>query len=70
MKIIKVLEHDGGIYRIGDLVRVTYNNALSDEGIIDFFGVALDETGHSDSYLKFGDCMEKLSDIKVMEKLD
>lgn len=70
MKIIRVLEQDGEIYRIGDMVRVTYNDDFHDEGIIDFFGLALDgETGHSDNYLKFGNHIEKLSDIIAIEKL-
>lgn len=64
MRIIKVLEHNGKLYREGDLVKITYDNDCSDKGIIKYFGEATDtETNRTDDYIEFGKYMEKLSNI-------
>lgn len=70
MKIVEALEHNGELYRVGDFVKVTYNNGCSNKGIIRYFGEATDTgTSQTDDYLEFGKYMERLSEIVSIERV-
>lgn len=71
MKIVKVLEHNGEMYRVGDFIKVLFDNGCCQEGVIKYFGETTDmKTEQVEDYLEFGKYMERLSDIISVERVN
>lgn len=68
MKFIKVLEHNGELYKAGDTISVTFDTGVTATGLIKEFG----EYGFWDEGLKagieFGDYTVSLDSIVEMKK--
>lgn len=70
MQIIRFLEHEGELYKVGERVGVTYYNDYYEEGTIVYFGSVLNcETGLPENCLELERGMIKLSNIKSIKRL-
>ena len=69
MKFIKVLEHNGELYKVGDTICATFDTGISASGVIKEFG----EYCFFDEGLKpgieFGDYIISLDSIVEMKKI-
>ena len=69
MKLIKVLEYNGELYKIGDTICATFDTGITASGVIKEFG----EYGFFDEGLKdgieFGDYTVSLDSIVEMKKV-
>ena len=69
MKFVKILEHNGELYKVGDTICATFDTGISASGVIKEFG----EYSFWDEGLKpgieFGDYMISLDSIVEMKKI-
>lgn len=68
MKFVKVLEHNGELYRVGDAVCVIFDTGIAASGIIKEFGeYCFFDEGLKDG-IEFGDYTVPLDSIVEMKK--
>lgn len=69
MKFVKVLEHNGELYKIGDTICATFNTGISASGVIKEFGeYCFFDEGLKDG-IEFGDYTVPLDSIVEMKKV-
>lgn len=69
MKFVKVLEHNGELYKVGDTICATFNTGISASGVIKEFGeYCFFDEGLKDG-IEFGDYTVLLDDIIEMKKV-
>lgn len=69
MKFVKVLEHNGEFYRVGDVVCVTFNTGIAASGTIKRLGeYCFFDEGLKDG-IEFGDYIAPLDSIVEMKKM-
>lgn len=69
MKFVKVLEHNGELYRVGDAVCVIFDTGIAASGIIKEFGeYCFFDEGLKDG-IEFGDYTVPLDSIVEMKKV-
>lgn len=69
MKFVKVLEHNGELYKVGDTICVSFNTGISASGLIKEFGeYCFFDEGLKDG-VEFGDYTVPLDSIVEMKKV-
>lgn len=69
MKFVKVLEHNGELYKVGDTICATFNTGISASGVIKEFGeYCFFDEGLKDG-VEFGDYTVPLDSIVEMKKV-
>lgn len=70
MKFVKVLEHNGELYKVGDTICATFDTGISASGVIKEFGeYCFFDEGLKDG-IKFGDYTVPLDSIVEMKKVN
>ena len=70
MKFVKVLEHNGELYKVGDTICATFNTGISASGVIKEFGeYCFFDEGLKDG-IEFGDYTVPLDSIVEMKKVN
>lgn len=70
MKFVKVLEHNGELYKIGDTICATFNTGISASGVIKEFGeYCFFDEGLKDG-VEFGDYTVPLDSIVEMKRVN
>lgn len=70
MKFVKVLEHNGELYKVGDTICSTFNTGISASGVIKEFGeYCFFDEGLKDG-IEFGDYTVPLDSIVEMKKVN
>lgn len=70
MKFVKVLEHNGELYKVGDTICATFNTGISASGVIKEFGeYCFFDEGLKDG-IEFGDYTVPLDNIVEMKKVN
>lgn len=70
MKFVKVLEHNGELYKVGDTICVSFNTGISASGLIKEFGeYCFFDEGLKDG-IAFGNYMVPLDSIVEMKKIE
>lgn len=70
MKFVKVLEHNGELYKVGDTICATFDTGISASGVIKEFGeYCFFDEGLKDG-IEFGDYTVPLDSIVEMKKVN
>ena len=70
MKFVKVLEHNGELYKVGDTICATFDTGISASGVIKEFGeYCFFDEGLKDG-IEFGDYTVPLNSIVEMKKVN
>lgn len=70
MKFVKILEHNGELYKVGDTICATFDTGISASGVIKEFGeYCFFDEGLKDG-IEFGDYTVPLDSIVEMKKIN
>lgn len=70
MKFVKILEHNGELYKVGDTICATFDTGISASGVIKEFGeYCFFDEGLKDG-IEFGDYTVPLDSIVEMKKVN